>query len=96
MTPGFDLTNFGSAPAPVTVAPRPVSAPVAFNDEQDPVLPEPTSTDTKQVNGHTLKKGSSKSVSTESGLLKEIYSPNPQVNPLPDEVVEANIKVGKL
>lgn len=95
MTPGFDLTNFGSAPAPT---PKPT---VTYHVEEsevdnDPVLPEPTSSETKEVNGHTLKKSSGKPVSTESGLLKEVYSANPQINPLPDEVVDRNIKLGKI
>lgn len=95
MTPGFDLTNFGSAPAPVTPKPfRPVVSHV--EEEQDPILTEPTSSDTKEVNGHTLRKSSGKPVSTESGLLKELNSDHPQINPLPDEVVDRNIKAGIL
>jgi len=98
MTSGFDLTNFGSVSAPVTPKAKPV---VAYHVEEsevdnDPVLPEPTNSETKEVNGHTIKRNSGKTVSTETGLLKEIYSPNPQVNPLPDEVVDRNIKAGVL
>ena len=85
MTAGFDPTNFGSAPAPVTPTPKPTAA---YHVEE--------SSGTKEVNGHTIKKSSGKPVSTESGLLKEIYSPNPQINALPDGVVEANIKAGIL
>lgn len=93
MIPGFDLTNFGSAPAPVTPKPfRPVVS--HTQEEQDPILPDPVSGESKEVAGHTIKRNSSKTVSTETGLLKEIYSPNPQVNPLPDEVVDRNIKSG--
>ena len=98
MIAGFDLTNFGSIPAPVTPKTKPT---IAFHVEEsevdnDPVLNEPVKTETKEVNGHTLKKSSGKPVSTENGLLKEIYSPNPQINPLPDEVVDRNIKAGIL
>ena len=98
MTAGFDLTDFGSAPTPVT--PKAKST-VAFHVEEsevdnDPVLPEPTNLETKEVNGHTIKRNSGKPVSSETGLLKEIYSANPQVNPLPDEVVDRNIKAGVL
>ena len=95
MTAGFDLTNFGSASVPVDPKPfHPVVSHV--EDSQDPILPEPTNSETKEVNGHTIKRNSRKPVSTENGLLKEIYSSNPQVNPLPDEVVDRNIKAGIL
>ena len=98
MIAGFDLTNFGSTPVPVTPKAKPT---VAFHVEEsevdnNPVLNEPTDSETKEINGHTLKKSSRKPVSTESGLLKEIYSPNPQINPLPDKVVDRNIKAGIL
>ena len=95
MTAGFDLTNFGSAPAPV--APKSFRPVVSHTqEEQDPILPDPVSGESKEVNGHIIKRNSGKPVSTETGLLKEVYSANPQINPLPDEVVDRNIKAGIL
>lgn len=99
--PGFDITDFSgtipsSSPAPKVVQ-RMVAQPEEDEDEvfvEDPVID--SKENTLSIGGHEIKRRSNsiKSVSTERGLLKEMYSKNPQVNPLPDEVVDKNIKAG--
>lgn len=99
----FDLTDFSDG---VHFLKNEQAIPIASHEDiqdqletaQSParVDKEIIDDNTVLINGHRVKKrtNSGKPISSETGLLKEIYSSNPQINPLPDDVVENNIKKG--
>lgn len=104
MTPGFDLTDFSHSVQPTPTPSFKPTMPVASHVEEVEAAPAPTPGVDKEIiddntliiNGHEVRKraDSGKPVSSEGGLLKELHSDHPQINPLPDEVVDRNIKAG--